>query len=292
MSEKSYFDSKLAEFAKWDLKTIKKFRRYISEYELVPSYKKVLNSMIRFSDMYRPIIKGSLFLDIYGTVTSANEYRSMMRSKIYMNKRDIINTFDKKSGRRLVVTSRGHKIYYKSYPLAQLRERKWDEKWTIIAYDFPISRNKLRDYFREKLKKFGFGSPQYSILITPLPLQKTVRELIEGEKLEYYAWVLRAKSVLGLSNLEIARKSWPIDELNNLYKKLDRVLVKIKRLKQKNKKRELIDEWKHYFLATNSSDPYLPEELLPEGWEGIKCERKFIKLGPKGFLKSLFEKLL
>jgi len=292
MAEIKYFNSKLAEYAEWDIGTIKKLINYTSTYETIPNYKKTLNSMIRFSEMYRPIIKGGKYIDVFGTLTSTNEHRSIMRAQVYMNKKDLLNTFDKKTGRKLVVTSRGHKIYYEDYPLSKLRDRGWNGIWTIIMYDIPIRMNYERNNIREKLKKLGFGSPQQSILVTPLPLYEAVQELIEGEKVENYTWVLRAKKILGMGDREIAKKSWPLNELNDLYQKLNDVLESIKSLKQRKKKEELTEEWKYYFLSVNSVDPYLPKELLPSDWQGYRCERKFIKLGSVGFLKALFKRVL
>jgi len=238
--------------------------------------------------MYRPIVKGGKYVDVFGTLASSNEYRAMIRQKIYLNRRDIIGTYDKREGKRLVVTSTGHKIYYKDYPLARLRKEKWNGEWTIVSYDFPVKYNWLRKNLMYKIRGLGFGSPQYSLYINPLPIHKDIQKLIESNKLyKEFVWVLRAKTILGIDNLEIARRSWSIDEIEDLYDKLIRVLPKINKLKKRGR---LFQEWRGLFLAVNSSDPYLPRELLSKSWKGDICERKFVKLGGKGFLKALFSK--
>ena len=277
----------LPAFAEWDFKTVKQFNHYLANYEALPSYKRVLNTMIKFKEMYQPIGKSSTYVDPNRQLASINEERKLKRIQIYMNRRDIINTFDEIRGRRLVITSRGHKIFYKDYPLARLRKQKWDGVWTIVMYDFPEKLRRLRDLIRRRLKGLGFGSPQLSILISPLPIDEGIQKLIEGEKMEKFVWTLRAKKVLGMEDKEVARQSWSLNEINDLYKKLLVILPKVKKTLNNQK---LLDSWKSYFLALNHADPYLPFELLPEDWLGEKCEKEFVKLGSAGFFRILLRK--
>ena len=137
-------------------------------------------------------------------------------------------------------------------------------------------------------KKRGLGETPFeiSILISPLPIEEPIQKLLEGERVADQVWTLRAERILGMEDREVARKSWPIiEELNQLYEDLLRVLPDIK------KEKELLDEWKIYFLAVNNADPYLPFELLPKDWKGRICEEKFIRLGPTGFFKNLLRKV-
>jgi len=278
----------LPSLAGWDFKTTKRFNHFLTKYETLPSYKKVLSTMIKFKEMYQPIRKSSTYIDPFGNLASINEERRLKRIQIYMNKRDIINTFDKIRGKRLVVTSQGHKIFYRDYPLAKLRAKKWSGVWTVVMYDFPEKLRKLREFTRRRLKDLGFGSPQLSVLISPLPIDEGIQKLIEGEKMEKFVWTLRAKKVLGMKNQEVAQKAWPLDEINDLYRKLLGALPKIKDVADNQK---LLDGWKSYFLALNHADPYLPFELLPKDWIGELCEKEFVKLGPAGFLRVLLRKL-
>lgn len=262
------------------------FDRYHANYELLPSHKKVLASMIKFEDMYQPIRRGSLYVDPFGHLAAINEKRKLRRAQIFLNKRDLIQTFDETYGKRIVVTSRGHKIFYEDYPLARLRKKRWDGVWTLIMYDFPERERVKRRMVRRQLMDLGFGCPQISILISPLPMEKPVQELLEGKGIADRVWTLRAERILGMDNRQVVKKAWPIiDELNQLYGELLRVLPDIR---EDNK---LLGEWKIYFLAVNSADPYLPFELLPKNWRGEICEREFVKLGPAGFLKALLKKL-
>jgi len=264
----------------------KLFDKYLLAYDALPSHKKILSSMIKFKDMYRPLSKRTGYPTPFFDIEGLNAERKFQRAKIALNRRDLINTFDDIHGKRLVVTSRGHKIFYKDYPLAKLRDKPWDGVWTVVMYDFPEEERVERNAIRRRLMKLGFGSPQISILISPLSIEEPVQKLLEGEEVAEQVWTLRAERILGMENREVARRAWPIvEELNQLYRELLRVLPNIK------KDKELLEEWKIYFLAVNSADPYLPFELLPKSWKGKICEEEFVKLGPAGFLKILLRKL-
>ena len=269
----------LASVARWDIKTINLFEEYRKNYEKIPSYKKVLGTMIKFEEMYRPLARRR---SIMGSLIGINESRQLRRAEIYMNRRDLINTFDSAKGKRIVVTSRGHKIFYKDCPLAQLRKKKWNGVWTVVMYDFPETIRERRDFIRRKLKDLGFGQAQISILASPLSLEEEIQKLIEGEKLEDFVWVLRAEKILGMSDKEIAQRAWPLEEINMLYGKLLKSLNKAKRSDN------LMDQWREYFLAVNAADPYLPSELLPQDWHGRACEKEFLKTDFPALIRALF----
>lgn len=272
----------LPALAEWGIKTVRLFNQYLKNYERVPATKKILTTMIKFEEMYEPIPKRHTYADALGLVAGENEYRQIKRIQIYLKNRDILGTYDSTQGRKLVVTSTGHKIFYKEYPLAKLRKKKWDGIWTLVVYDFPEKMRRARNRLRRKLISLGFGGVQLSLFISPLPLEDDVQKLIEGKSLERFVWVLRAEGVLGIEDAEVAKLAWPLEELNFLYTTL------IKALPLAKEEERLLTQWKRYFLAVNTADPYLPFDLLPEDWQGLRCEKKLLKLSPLGFFRALF----
>lgn len=269
------------------LKNQKLFDKYRLAFEALPSYKKTLTTMIKFKNMYQPIVKPMGYADPFRRIKKTNELLQLKRTQVSLNRRDLVTTFDEVHGKRLVVTSRGHKIFYKDYPLAKLRDKPWGGVWTVVMYDFPEKERSKRKTIRRRLMRLGFGCPQISILISPLPIEGPIQKLLEGEGIADKVWTLRATRILGMENKEVAKKSWPmIDELNSLYQELLEVLSKVK------KSKKLKEEWQSYFLAVNSADPYLPSELLPKDWKGEVCEQEFVKLGRAGFFKALFRNLI
>jgi hypothetical protein len=273
--------------ARLKFKNQKLFDKYFLAYDALPPYKKVLSTMIKFKDMYQPLHKRLGYPTPFTDIEGLNAERKLQRAQIALNRRDLVNTFDDVHGKRLVVTSRGHKIFYEDYPLAKLREKSWDGVWTLVMYDFPETERVARRAIRRRLMNLGFGCPQISILISPLPLEEPIQKLLEGEGVSNQVWTLCAERVLGMENRQVARRAWPIiDELNQLYGELLEVLPGIK------KDQKLLEEWKVHFLAVQSVDPYLPFELLPKDWQGRACEEEFVKLGRAGFVRALLRKIV
>lgn len=276
---------KIWDFAKWDVKTINEFDNLLISLEATPSSKILLSQMIKYSEMYRPAKAHPLSFDYLGIVKGVNEYREERRSQIYLLEKDLLKVNDRGSGKKLLVTSRGKKIFYGEYPLAKLRSQKWDGHWVIVTYDFPEVRRKQRNYFREKLVDLGFGMPQESLLVCPLPLETAVEDLVEGEKLSDCVWVLKAERVLGLENRDVAKRAWNLGKINGLYEKLLEVWPRVKVSKSKGLKQE----WERLYLAVDLADPYLPLELLPEDWLGEKCRKQFYGSGFLNSLRNIFD---
>lgn len=274
----------LPEFAQWDVKIVNTFRNCVTSLEATPSSKTLVSSMIEFSQMYKDISKSPFSNNFWTDFDGINEYRKAQRTKVYLHKKDLLKTVDGVNGKTLVLTTRAHKIFYQQYPLAQLRKQKWNGTWTVVMYDLPLNLKTERDYLRRKLKHLGFGCLQKSIMISPLPLENAVQELLGGERLETYAVVLTAHRILGLTDREMAVAAWNLKELSGLYNKLLEVLPKVKRIRN----RDLLEQWRTYFLAVNFEDPYLPFELLPTDWPGEKCKKEFMKLGLPGLLRTIF----
>ena len=264
------------------------FQQYLVSYLALPSYKKVLSSMINFSEMYEPVIRFGKYYDFLDFNREENEYRRLKRSEIFLCQRDLIKTSDPRSGPKIIVTSRGHRVFFEEYPLAKLRKEKWDGYWTIVMFDFPEKKRDWRIAFRKKITSLGFGSPQISILASPLAVENDIQRYIEGEKINQFVWVLRAKRILGMENTEVACSAWPIEQINRLYKELLERLPAVKRLGNKSE----TERWRYYFLAVNHADPFLPYELLPDDWASDKCSKEFIKLGRFGFLRALLKNII
>ena len=271
----------LVNFKPRDIPTLEK---YFLRLDSVPSYKKLLSTMIRFSQMYRPI--GNTFrANFDADVGGINAVRSIRRAQIYMNKKDIIKTYDSREGKRLVVTSTGKKIFYRAVPLARLREQPWDGFWTVAMYDFEErSRKSARQRIRRVLSELGFGSPQRSVMVCPLPVQREIEEIIKTKEMEKEVWVMRAEGILGMQNNAVAQNSWPLDELNYFYESLIDLYPKAR-------EDNLVQEWTQIFLAVDNQNPYLPKELLPEDWAEAACKQLFYQAGQGGVLKALFSKI-
>lgn len=282
--EKKNKSSSLTELAGWDVKTINILNNYFTLFQSIPSTRALVASMIEFSQMYRDINKSPFSTNFWTDFEGINEYRRGQRARIQLCKKDLLESADSANGKTLVLSSRAHKVYFQEYPLARLRKQKWNGEWTLVTYDLPENLRVERNYLHTKLVRLGFGCLQKSFLVSPLPLEEAVQELVEGQELTDHVVVLTAKRVLGLTNEEMAANAWNLKELGDLYSKLLEVLPKVKKLKDKT----LLEQWRTYFLAVNFKDPYLPFELLPGDWPGERCKKEFQKLGLPGLLGIIF----
>lgn len=276
----------LADLAGWDVKTIQTLKNYVASFQSIPSTRALVTSMIEFSQMYQDIHKSPFSTNFWTDFEGINEYRRGQRARIQLCKKDLLESVDGVNGKTLVLTSRARKIFYQEYPLAQLRKQKWNGEWTLVSYDLPENLRVERNYLHTKLVRLGFGCLQKSFLVSPLPLEEAVQELVEGQELTAHVVVLTAKRVLGLTDEEMGAAAWNLKELGDQYSKLLEVLPKVK----KSKDKELLEQWRTYFLAVNFKDPYLPFELLPSDWPGEKCKKEFQKLGLPGLLRIIFGK--
>ncbi len=127
--------------------------------------------------------------------------------------------------------------------------------------------------------------PQESLLVCPLPLETAIEDLVEGEKLSDCVWVLKAERVLGLENVEVAKRAWNLEKINGLYGKLLEVWPRVKVSKSKGLK----SDWERLYLSVDLVDPYLPFELLPEDWLGEKCRKQFYGSGFLNSLRNIFD---
>ena len=90
-------ENRLWEIGNWDVKTIKEFKDLILSYNQIPSTKKLINSMIRFKDMYQDVTANPFHFDLFSSIDDINDERRAKRSSIYLNKKDIIKTVDGKN---------------------------------------------------------------------------------------------------------------------------------------------------------------------------------------------------
>ncbi len=253
---------------------------YLGEYDFVPTYKKVLSSMIRFEKMYQPLRRGSLYVDWQGYLSEMNAVRRAKRAQICLLKRDLIQVVDEKKRKRLLVTSSGHQVFFEDYPLSKLRKERWDGSWTVAMYDIPEKERNKRWQLRQILRKLGFGAVQESVFISPLKVEDALQSFLHSRGLSEMVWVMRARRVLGMENREVVKRAWPLGDLRQVYEELLDVSSAAEKL-------GATEEWGRYFLAADVCDPYLPKELLPSDWPGFKCRDTFTKTGRRRFLNTL-----
>ncbi|MCG2691733.1 hypothetical protein L6272_02785, partial [Microgenomates group bacterium] len=132
----------------------------------------------------------------------------------------------------------------------------------------------IRDSLRDKLVELGFGKWQKSVYVSPHDVAQDMIEFLGSLHLLGQASVFTAKE-LGPGQAEKIEKMWKLDKLNDRYCKIVEEWEKIKEENlYKKEARKIINQ----YLSTIETDPFLPRELLPKPWFGIKAKEVFRQL--------------
>jgi len=105
----------------------------------------------------------------------------------YLRKKRWIKTRGIREKKAIIVTDRGKKKILKirnKLLLSLPKKKRKDEKWTMIAFDIPEKKRRVRNYLREKLIEFGFQKFQQSIWISPYDILKEIQEIVQNLRIE------------------------------------------------------------------------------------------------------------
>lgn len=66
------------------------------------------------------------------------------------------------------------------------KQRTWDKKWRVVAFDVPEKENLSRNSFRAAIKRLGFIQVQKSLWVNPYPCTEAVRFLADAHRVSDY----------------------------------------------------------------------------------------------------------
>jgi phenylacetic acid degradation operon negative regulatory protein len=154
--------------------------------------------------------------------------------------------------------------------------REWDGRWRLVLFDVPTAENTRRDALRRYLREKGFGYLQNSVWVTPDLLQEE-RGILAGAKVNVESLLLlEARPCAGESDAEIVAGAWDFEEINRRYARYLRTLGErpTRPLRDtaaaKSLQRWAIEE-RLAWLAAVTTDPLLPERLLPPDYLGRRA---------------------
>ena len=112
-------------------------------------------------------------------------WRSIDREQLFhalhiLKMRKLIKIVQKADGERALITPEG-KTRAQKFILDGLeikKPKRWDGKWRLVIYDIPEPRKKIRDSFRQHLKRLGFSEFQKSVCAIPYPCEEEVAALV------------------------------------------------------------------------------------------------------------------
>lgn len=185
---------------------------------------------------------------------------------------DIEKIIDKKGNACFRLTSSGQESFERLFPIHRLSRQPWDGKWRVVIFDIEEKEKKTRNALRLKLISLGFGELQKSVYVTPLDVLPDIKEFLRENGLLGKVLVFEAKELLGYSPKTIAGYVWKLNRLNEKYKDLidDSKNLHLDNEVDMKKNREKLFE-------LIRQDPLLPEELLPDDWQGSKIKKILLK---------------
>ena len=112
-------------------------------------------------------------------------WRSIDREQLFhalhiLKMRKLIKIVQKADSERALITPEG-KARAQKFILEGLeikKPKRWDGKWRLVIYDIPEPRKKIRDGFRQHLKRLGFSEFQKSVFAIPYPCEEEVATLV------------------------------------------------------------------------------------------------------------------
>ncbi|MBL7159881.1 CRISPR-associated endonuclease Cas2 [Candidatus Microgenomates bacterium] len=169
----------------------------------------------------------------------------------------------------LRLSSLGREKIFNDIPLLTLRKKPWGGKWLMVIFDIPEKNSSARKALREKLKELGFGMLQRSVWISPHDFSSLFQEFLENIGFANEALVIGPTQIGIADEKALVEKVFRLKEINSFYQKL---IEKWKNEKNK-KNKNFIREIKSQYLEILTTDPFLPDELLPKDWWGEKAEK-------------------
>lgn len=149
---------------------------------------------------------------------------------------------------------------------------KWDGRWTLLAL-LPTSAAR-RERVRAEMSLHGFGQIQPGLWVHPTWGAQDAAAELDALGIGNDVVVLRAQSIAGVSDTDLARAAWNLAELEKRYMRfLDRfhpIARAASRATSLPGERALVVRILliHEYRRIHLRDPLLPASMLPPDWAG------------------------
>ena len=114
--------------------------------------------------------------------------RELEKGIRHLYRLDIINKTEEIDGWIIVSPTEKGKLRALNLKLDAIKSKNriWDGRWRMVAFDIPEKAKRGRDALRQRLKKIGFCELQKSVLVSPYDCQKEMMALVAFFKMEKY----------------------------------------------------------------------------------------------------------
>ena len=196
-----------------------------------------------------------------------------------MTQRGLLRTTRQGRQAYVFLTSRAKSVLHEGAARldAEMADRGWDGRWTLLAFSVPESRRDDRHALRTRLRWAGFGLLRSGLWIAPAA-GHVVGALAELDLLEYVK-IFRGETISPADPRLLVSEAWDLSGLARAYEDfLGRWGQNRRRDLDELCTRTLLEaEW----LLLIREDPHLPLALLPDDWPGLPAEQAFSSLRRK-----------
>lgn len=156
-------------------------------------------------------------------------------------------------------------------------ERRWDQKWRILAFDIPSRPQSLRLKLWRWLKQNRLGLLQHSLWISAKPLPE-IRNLFQDAANSHSLFLWEAPTPAGLHPVSIVEQAWDWPGLDADYQA---VLSLAAEDATPENVRKATFQWQKAVEA----DPLLPGTLYAKSFRGFRAAEQMEKMWSK-FLRA------
>jgi phenylacetic acid degradation operon negative regulatory protein len=161
------------------------------------------------------------------------------------------------------------------------RHGTWDGQWTVLTYSVPERLGRHRDRLRRELTFLGFGSMTPSTWISPNPLVEITLRHLSLRNLEGYVHLFRARQASSQPHNLLVERCYNLDAIQRHYVRFIKnwrgQREKFTAANRPNESACFVAKMRlvYDFADFVYLDPFLPSELLPQGWLGYEAWRIF-----------------
>ncbi|GAA2684387.1 hypothetical protein GCM10010400_55560 [Streptomyces aculeolatus] len=154
---------------------------------------------------------------------------------------------------------------------AEIVDREWDGRWTLLAFSVPETRRADRHALRTRLGWAGFAPLRSGLWVSPGTTD--ISQVLSELDLLDHASVFRGEAAMWSDPARIAREAWDLRALATSYRGfLDRWSGgAFRELDALSRRTRMTAEW----LLLIRQDPRLPPALLPPEWPGVRAQEMF-----------------
>lgn len=222
------------------------------------------------SDLMLLAIRFNLDIQEAGPSISEIGSGSLKRSLIHLkSKGDITESSENKTGYTL--TESGYREVEKFAPIYK-EERNWDGKVYLINYDLPVTKNTVRNSFRDFIKEgLTCGMLQHSLWLTAYDPRQKLTDYINENELQ------RELVIVSAMNIETEMYSYQIPNLIEQAFHLGQINEEYRNYVNMCETDQSVSRERKIFgfLKILQKDPQVPFDLQSQDWAGYKAHEIF-----------------